>query len=188
MQRSEYNASWGAPYLVNKSTIDCSIRIVTVILEYFEHILTIYDITIHYLWRGSAPVFSKLAPPAPSTATATYNMYFNGPMQPLLAVFSGIAMYTLCILHTYVYIHTYCRYYLTEKTSTLPQCSWFNHTVCYQLFLVFNKILGENYGIVITGNMHTCYHYYPTYVQYVHPCVMYIHRLKYHISVWVNLF
>ena len=37
--------------------IDCSIRAVTVILEYFEHILTVYDITIHCFRRGSDPAF-----------------------------------------------------------------------------------------------------------------------------------
>ena len=52
----------------------------------------------------------------------------------------------------YVISYSAHRYYLTEKTATLPQCSWLNHSVCYQLFLLFNKILGENYGIVITGN------------------------------------
>ena len=45
-----------------------------------------------------------------------------------------------------------CRYYLIDKTSTLPQSSWLNHSSCYQLFLIFNKMLGKNYEIVVTGN------------------------------------
>ena len=38
---------------VKGCTINCSINIVTVLLEYFKHILNVYYIKIHF-WRGSA--------------------------------------------------------------------------------------------------------------------------------------
>ena len=52
MQRRQKHKSWGVAWLLGHAT-DCSIRVVTVLLEYFEHILT-------YFWRGSVPAFLKL--------------------------------------------------------------------------------------------------------------------------------
>ena len=54
------------------------LRVVIVILEHFECILTVYDITFHYSRKGSGHAFSKLgaAPPAPpSIATASVSVY-----------------------------------------------------------------------------------------------------------------
>ena len=39
---------------VKGCTINCSIKIVTAILEYFKHILNVYYNKIHHFWRGSA--------------------------------------------------------------------------------------------------------------------------------------
>ena len=55
-EEAEANKNWGAARLLKlmRFPIDCSIRVVTVILEYSEHII------LANFWRGSAPAFSKL--------------------------------------------------------------------------------------------------------------------------------